>query len=52
MELLVFKKYQLDVKNIRCPLQWWQKHEAMSPTIGFLARQILGVIGFQIEKIK
>jgi hypothetical protein len=52
MELLVFKMYQLDVKIIKCPLQWWQKHEAMFPTIGFLAQQILGVIRSQIEKIK
>jgi hypothetical protein len=22
-ELLVFKRYQLDVKDIKCPLQWW-----------------------------
>jgi hypothetical protein len=21
-ELLVFRRYQLDVKNIKCPLQW------------------------------
>jgi hypothetical protein len=26
----------LDVKDIKCPLQWWHKHEAMFPTIGFL----------------
>jgi hypothetical protein len=30
-------------------LQWWQKHEAMFPIVGFLAQQILGVVGFQIE---
>jgi hypothetical protein len=48
-ELLIFKKYQLDVEDIKCPLQWWQKHETMFLTIGFLARQILGVVGFQIE---
>ncbi len=34
---------------MKCPFQWWQKHEAMFPTIRFLARQILGVVGFQIE---
>ncbi len=22
-ELLIFKKYQLDVQDIKCPLQWW-----------------------------
>jgi hypothetical protein len=37
-ELLIFKRYQLDVKDIKCPLQWWQKHEAMFPIVGFLAQ--------------
>ncbi len=46
----VFKRHQLDIKDIKCPLQWWQKHEAMFPIAGFLARQILGVVGSQIEK--
>jgi hypothetical protein len=22
-ELLVFRRYQLDVKDIKCPLKWW-----------------------------
>jgi hypothetical protein len=35
-KFLVFKRYKLDVKDIKCPLQWWHKHEAMFPTIGFL----------------
>jgi len=48
-ELLIFRKYQLDVKDIKCLLQWWQKHETMFPTVGFLARQILGIVGSQIE---
>ncbi len=39
----------MDPKDIKCPLQWWGKHEAMFPTIGFLARQSLGIIGLQIE---
>jgi hypothetical protein len=26
---LIFKWYQMDVKNIKCPLQCWEKHEAM-----------------------
>ncbi len=48
-ELLVLRKHQLDVKDIKCLLQWWQKYEAMFPIVGFLARQILGVVEFQIE---
>jgi hypothetical protein len=48
-ELLIFKRYQLNVKDIKCPFQWWQKHEAMFLTIGFLAQQILEIVGSQIE---
>jgi hypothetical protein len=22
-ELLIFRRYQLNVKDIKCPLQWW-----------------------------
>jgi hypothetical protein len=39
-ELLIFTRYQVDVKDIKCPLQWWEKHENMFPTVGFCARQI------------
>jgi len=48
-ELLIFKHYQVDPKNIKCAFQWWAKHEAMFPIVGFLACQILGVVGSQIE---
>jgi hypothetical protein len=37
-ELLIFRlRFQVDMKNIKCPLQWWDMHESMFPTIGFLA---------------
>jgi hypothetical protein len=26
-ELLDFKRFHVDVKNIKNPLQWWEKHE-------------------------
>jgi hypothetical protein len=39
----------VDVKDIKCPLQWWQIHEAMFPTVGFLTQQILGIVESQIE---
>jgi len=48
-ELLIFKHYQVDVKDIKCRLQWWGKHENMFPTIGFCARQILRIVGSQIK---
>jgi hypothetical protein len=48
-ELLIFKRYQMDIQNIKCPLQWWEKHESMFPTIGFCARQFLRIVGSQFE---
>jgi hypothetical protein len=48
-KLLVFWHYQVDVKEIKCPLQWWEKHEAMFPTFGFIAYQIIRIVGSQIE---
>jgi hypothetical protein len=48
-ELLVFWHYLVDVKEIKCPFQWWEKHETMFPTIGFLICQILRIVGSQIE---
>ncbi len=48
-ELLIFRHYQMDPKDIKCLFQWWGKYEAMFPTIGFLARQILNIIRSQIE---
>jgi hypothetical protein len=48
-ELLAFKQYQVNGKDIKCPLQWWEKHETMFPTIGFLAHQILRIYSSQIE---
>ncbi len=47
-ELLIFRHYQVNVKDIKCPLQWWEKHESMFPTIGFCARNFLRIVGFQI----
>jgi hypothetical protein len=39
----------VDVKDIKCPLEWWEKHESLFSTITFLAHQILAIVGFQIE---
>ncbi len=36
-ELLIFKHYQRDPKDVKCPLQWWGKHEVMFLIIVFLA---------------
>jgi hypothetical protein len=36
-ELLIFKRFQMNVKKIKCPFKWWPKHDFIFPTIGFLA---------------
>jgi hypothetical protein len=48
-ELLIFCKYHMNAKGIKCLLEWWKKHETMFPTFGFLTRKILRIISFQIE---
>ncbi len=48
-ELLLFQCYHMDVKEIKCPFQWWDKHEAMFPIVRFLTCQILRIVGSQIE---
>jgi hypothetical protein len=37
-ELLVFRRYQLDIKDIKCLFHWWKKHEAMFHAVEFLAQ--------------
>jgi hypothetical protein len=41
----------MDPKDIKCPFQWWGKHEAMFPMFGFLAHQILNIVKSSIETI-
>jgi hypothetical protein len=48
-ELLDFIRFHVDVKNIKNPLQWWEKPESRFFAIGFLAKQILKIVGSQIE---
>jgi hypothetical protein len=47
--LLIFKCYQVDPKEIKCPFQWWPKHETTFPLVSFLACQTLGIVRSQIE---
>ncbi len=48
-EMLIFKYYQMDSKEFKCPLQWWAKYETMFLIVGFLAHQILRIVSSQIE---
>jgi hypothetical protein len=43
--LHMFKRFQVDVKDIKCPLKWWVKHESLA----IFAHQIFNIMGFQIE---
>jgi hypothetical protein len=51
-ELLMLRRFQVDVKDIKCLLEWWAKHKSLFPTVVFLARQILGIVDSQIETEK
>jgi hypothetical protein len=48
-KLLIFKRFQMNVKDIKCHYQWLEKHEFMFLIIRFLAYQILSIIGAQIN---
>jgi hypothetical protein len=34
-EMLIFRHYQVDFKEIKCLLEWWAKHETMFITVDF-----------------
>jgi hypothetical protein len=34
-ELLMFRRFQVDVKDMKCPLEWWAKHESLFPIVAF-----------------
>jgi hypothetical protein len=44
LKKIIWKWYQIDVKDIKCPLSWWVNHESLFLTIGFkIACQILSI---------
>lgn len=48
-ELSLFRRLVVEPDTVACPLQWWKEHEKRFPTVGFVARQLLGIPGSQIE---
>jgi hypothetical protein len=48
-ELSLFRR--LSILSFACvdPLTWWRMHEGQFPNVGFLAKQILGMLSSQIE---
>jgi hypothetical protein len=41
----------MDMKDIKCSLPWWRKHETMFFIVAFLTQQLLGIVWSQIEAI-
>jgi hypothetical protein len=52
MKFQNFQHYQLDVKDIKCCLQWWKKHELVLDIVVLLTWQILGIVKSQIKTKK
>lgn len=48
-ELSLFRRLHIDPKECENPLAWWKDREVQFPNVGFLARQILGIVGTQVE---
>jgi hypothetical protein len=48
-ELLDFRRFRVNMKDIKNPPQWWEKHESTFHIVGFLTKQILKIVGSQIE---
>jgi len=36
-------RYHVDIKEIKYPFEWWEKHESLFLIIGFLVKQTLGI---------
>ncbi len=48
-ELLIFRQYQVDVEDIKCHFQWWEKYDTMFFIIEFLACQILEMLAYRLR---
>jgi hypothetical protein len=48
-KLLTFMHYERDIKDMKRPLEWWEKHENMFLTIGFYVKQIVRTMKSQFE---
>lgn len=48
-ELSLFRRLHVADGECDGPLLWWREHEKEFPNVAFLARQILGIVGSQVE---
>ncbi len=48
-ELSLFRRLSISPTTCVDPLAWWWIHEIPLPNVSFLGKQILGILGSQIE---
>ncbi len=48
-QLTHFRIKKVNEEECKDPLAWWRTHEVHFSYVGFIARQIMGIVGFQIE---
>jgi hypothetical protein len=48
-KFLIFMRFQVDAKDIKCLFQWCEKHESIFFVVGFIAHKILSIVDSQIE---
>ncbi len=48
-ELFLFWRLAIPPPMCVDPFAWWKTHEGQFPSVGILAKQVLGILGFQIE---
>jgi uncharacterized Tic20 family protein len=47
-ELFLFRRLFIPLSKCLDTLAWWHTHESEFPNVGFLPKQILEILGFQI----
>lgn len=48
-KLSLFHCFLVSPKEVSLPLKWWKKQEARFLIVGFLVKQFLAILGFQIK---
>jgi hypothetical protein len=39
-------------KDIKCLLEWWEKHKSLFSIVAFLEHHIFGIVGFYLKTEK
>jgi hypothetical protein len=48
-QLTHFRTKKVNEEECKDPLPWWRTHKVHFSYVGFVTRQILGIVEFQIE---